>query len=334
MVAAYPASALSPGAISVGWSIPGAPSSGLTNITFPITVNEATAHNDGLYFAQQYSFQHNAAGYIGLQPRPNADGSERLHGTFSVWASGASSTDPNCNGGADGSPGESCAVEFNAVYGHQYAVKVARTGTDTWTGTATDTVTGVSTHIGTYTVPTGSGNLQAGQGGFVEWYLGAPSCSTMARADGVFGGPTTTDAGGKSGTTKANYEYGACGGEANYQAHVDGTGTHVTRGAVSASSSGRAPATTPTTHPAKAPATAPTTGRATTSAGPDAQTTPSRDLSAQTTPTATPSADQALAHTGAGPALPIAGAGAGVLVVGAGLFWANRRRGNRRPRHT
>ncbi|MFJ7962444.1 hypothetical protein [Streptomyces sp. NPDC096324] len=221
--------AVAGGNVLVSWSIPNAPSAGLTNITFPMTVNRATAHRDGIYAAQQYNFRYNS-GYTGLQPRADRNGHERLHGVFSVFGSGASTSDPNCYQGADGGAGVSCAVDFDGVYGRQYSVTVARTGSDTWTGTATDTVTNVSVHIGTYRVPSGSGNLQASQVGFVEYYLGVPSCSTIPRSDVVFGGPTTTDAGGLSGTSKAVYEYGACVGSSNFHAEQVGSGTHITRG--------------------------------------------------------------------------------------------------------
>ncbi|OEV05604.1 hypothetical protein AN216_02815 [Streptomyces oceani] len=220
------------GNVSIGWSIDGVPESGLTNITFPITVNKATAHQDGIYFAQQYNFA-NAMGYTGLQPRENSGGSERLSARFSTFTAGASTSDPLCHEGADGGPGVTCAVDFDAVYGHTYDVTVERSGTNTWTGTATDTVSGESTHLGTYTLPEGSGNLQGSQGGFVEYYLGIPSCAEMPRSDVVFGGPTSTDAGGLSGASRANYEYSDCVGEANYQAERNGRGTHVTRGFVS-----------------------------------------------------------------------------------------------------
>lgn len=218
------------GNVSISWSIPNVPSSGLTNISFPMTIIPDTAHQAGIYFAQQYSFQHNVAGYTGLQPRPDLNGAERLHGVFSVFGSGTSTSDPNCHSGADGGPGVSCSVDFNGVYWDQYNLTVAQTGTDTWTGTATDTVTGVSVHVGTYTVPAGSGDLQGSQGGFVEYYLGIPSCSTMPVSDAVFGAPTTTNGGGLSGTSKANYEYSDCVGQSNYHAEQAGDGTHVTRG--------------------------------------------------------------------------------------------------------
>ncbi|WP_371633804.1 hypothetical protein OG693_31890 [Streptomyces sp. NBC_01259] len=220
------------GNVSVGWSIGGTPSAGLTNITFPITVNSATAHLDGIYFAQQYSFA-DAMGYTGLQPRPDSGGHERLSARFSTFTAGATTSDPLCHDGADGGAGVTCVVDFDAVYGHRYDILVKRTGTNTWSGTATDTQTGAATHLGTYTLPSGSGNLQGSQGGFVEYYAGIPSCAEMPRADAVFGGPTSTDAGGLSGTSTANYEYSDCVGESGYAAEPAGTGTHITRGFVS-----------------------------------------------------------------------------------------------------
>ncbi|MCX5208430.1 RICIN domain-containing protein [Kitasatospora sp. NBC_00240] len=233
-----PAAAVTGGGnVSIGWSIPNAPSSGLTNITFPITVNSATAHQGGIYFAQQFSFGSNV-GYIGLQPRLNQDGKERLHGVFSVFGDGTSSADANCKPGADSGSGVSCGVDFDAVYGHKYNLKVARTGTDTWTGTATDSATGTSIHIGTYTLAPISGNLGRYQAGFVEYYLQVPDCAMMPRSDAVFGGPTSTDAGGLTGKSTANSEYGGdCLGQANYQAAQSGNDAHVTRGFTGTSAS-------------------------------------------------------------------------------------------------
>ncbi|MER5302792.1 hypothetical protein ABT039_25470 [Streptomyces lasiicapitis] len=222
------------GNVSIGWSIPNTPSSGLSNITFPITVNQATAHKSGIYFAQQFGFTNaKDVGYTGLQPRANSGGKERLSARFSTFVAGASTNDANCHVGADGGPGVTCAVDFDAVYGHRYDIKVERTGADTWTGTARDTVTGAETHLGRYTLPSGSGNLRGSQGGFVEYYAGIPSCAEMPRSDAVFGGPTSTDAGGLEGTSRANYEYSDCVGQSNYRAENDGAGTHVTRGFVS-----------------------------------------------------------------------------------------------------
>lgn len=67
----------------------------------------------------------------------------------------------------------------------------------------------------------------------MEYYAGIPSCAQMPRADVVFGGPTSTSAGGLNGTSRANYEYSDCVGESNYRAENQGSGTHITRGYVS-----------------------------------------------------------------------------------------------------
>ncbi|MEV8021378.1 hypothetical protein AB0O76_34630 [Streptomyces sp. NPDC086554] len=222
------------GNVSVSWEMADTPPSGLTNITFPITVNSPTARKNGLYFAQQFGFT-NASGvaYTGLQPRANSDGNERLSARFSSFIAGTKTSDPLCHEGADGGPGVTCAVDFDAVYGHRYDLKVERSGNDTWTGTAKDAVTGKETHLGSWTLPAGSGNLHGSQGGFLEYYAGIPSCAEMPRADVVFGGPTSTDAGGLNGTSRADYEYSDCVGESNYQAENGGAGTHITRGFVS-----------------------------------------------------------------------------------------------------
>ncbi|MEU6311486.1 hypothetical protein [Streptomyces sp. NPDC047014] len=232
LAAGQAASAAVPGGnVLINWSIPDAPSDGVQNLTFPITVNPATTHQRGLYFAQMFAYTGNGlVGYTGLQPRPDTDGHEQLRGVFSIFGPGASTTDPNCYDGADGDDGVSCATEFAGVYGHTYDLSVDRTGPDTWSGTATDTVTGASHHIGTFTLP-GGGNLASSQLGFVEYYLGVPSCRKMPRTDVVFGAPRTTDADGRTGTSTAAYEYGACVGKARYEAESDGHGgTHVTRG--------------------------------------------------------------------------------------------------------
>ena len=73
VAAAAPAAAAGGGNVSVIWQVPLAPGSGLTNLTFPITVNPATDHQYGLFFAEQFSFRTSGmVGYTGLQPQPDA----------------------------------------------------------------------------------------------------------------------------------------------------------------------------------------------------------------------------------------------------------------------
>lgn len=323
------------GNVAIDWSIPGTPSSGLTDITFPLTVNPGTAHETGLYFAQEFGYKNTKKiGYTGLQPRPDSGGRERLHGVFSYFGAGASSNDSQCKGGADGGDGVSCGADFDGVYGHTYALRVDRTGTDTWTGTATDTVTKTSHHLGTFTVPANSGNLMGWYVGFVEYFLGVPSCSQLLRSDVVFGGPTSTNAGGLSGTSKAAKEYADCIGRAGYHATQVGNGTHIIRGSQatrtstkSALTSTGAPTTTAqasATPGATAPAASVPAGdtaidadTATGTSGPDPSGAPGVKDSAE---------HQALARTGSDSVLPQVGAGAGALVVGGGVLWAVRRR--------
>ncbi|AKU18893.1 hypothetical protein VV02_12835 [Luteipulveratus mongoliensis] len=213
----------------LAWSVSGAPSGGLTSLDFPITVNTGTAHVSGTYFAMQYGFTGQSdIGYAGLQPRPDANGHQRLRGVFSSFISGTTSTDSHCSDGADGGPGVSCGVEFDAVYGHTFRVEIAQVGTDTWSGTVVDTNNGQRTPVGTYELPAGSGNLKASQSGFIEYY-DVPSCDRQQRYDVTFGAPSS---GSLSGTTTWVKEYGDCLGDGDTQVTTVGAGVHVTRGTV------------------------------------------------------------------------------------------------------
>ena len=213
----------------LSWSVSSAPAAGLSSVTFPITVAPATARRAGTYFAMQYGFTGQSdVGYTGLQPRPDSQGSGRLRGVFSSFIAGTTSTDPNCTPGADGGPGVSCGLEFNAVYGHTYNMVVRQTGTDTWSGTAVDTTTGQSTHIGSYKLPAGSGNLKPSQSGFVEYY-DVPSCTQQQKYDVTFGAPSSGSLSGKVAWVK---EYGDCLGQGNTTVTTVGTGVRITRGTV------------------------------------------------------------------------------------------------------
>lgn len=213
----------------LSWSISGAPSGGLTSLNFPITVNTGTAHVAGTYFAMQYGFTGQTdIGYTGLQPRPDANGHQRLRGVFSSFISGTTTTHANCSNGADGGPGVSCGVDFDATYGHTYRVVVAQAGTDTWSGTVVDTNTGQQIPVGTYRLPTGSGNLKASQVGFIEYY-DVPSCAQQQKYDVTFGAPTS---GSLSGSTTWTREYGDCLGYGSTTVTTVGAGVRVTRGSV------------------------------------------------------------------------------------------------------
>jgi len=208
--------------VGSSWSVTNVPSSGLSDITFPITIVQAD-HISGYYFAQQFGFVGlNDVGYTGIQPRPDNNGAAVLHGVFSSFVAGTTSSDANCSSGADGGAGVSCSFEWNGVYGRTYGFEVKTTGNRLWVGTAVDTVTGQRIHIGSYTLPAGSQGIQSSQAGFVEWYPwngGEPPnhCARLPYQKTIFGNPTTTHA-GSVGTQSLAYEYGDCVGQVAFQA--------------------------------------------------------------------------------------------------------------------
>ncbi|WP_199100067.1 hypothetical protein [Dyella sp. ASV21] len=216
------------------WQIVSAPLSGLSDITFPETFGALTQRTSGTYVAYQFNFKGQPdVGYIGIQPRPDKNGRAKLHAAFSSFISGTMSTDAeHCTNGAEGGPGVSCSVEFDAVYGHTYALKVSRVSADTWTGTVTDTVTGATTRIGTYALPPGSGLLKPTQTGFLDYYsASSSSCDSMQKIDVQLGLPTTST--GLMGKMGVPYEYGACAGKAGFSAKALPGGYRIQRGSVS-----------------------------------------------------------------------------------------------------
>ncbi|PPQ73440.1 hypothetical protein CVT26_015828 [Gymnopilus dilepis] len=203
--------------VGSSWSVTNVPTAGLTDITFPITIVEAD-HISGYYFAQQFNFVGlSEVGYTGIQPRPDSSGKAILHGVFSSFVPGSTTSDANCHSGADGGDGVSCSVEWNGVYGRTYNFEVKTTGNRLWVGTAVDTVTGQRIHIGSYTLPAGSQGIKNNQLGFVEWYPWnsaepADHCAHLPYQKTIFGNPTTTNA-GSVGQQSLSYEYGDCVGK-------------------------------------------------------------------------------------------------------------------------
>ncbi|KAJ6532216.1 hypothetical protein DFH09DRAFT_1182459 [Mycena vulgaris] len=202
--------------VGSSWSMTNVPSTGLKDITFPLTIVE-TRHTSGYFFAQQYGFVNSRdVGYTGLQPRPNQNGKPVLHAVFSSFIAGSTTTDSNCSPGADGGPGVSCSVEWNGVYGRTYDLEVKSNGSSLWVGTAVDTVTGARIHIGSYTLPAGVGGIQNSQAGFVEMYLWndgrSHACATLPYQKTIFGHPRSTHL-GSIGMQKPAYEYGDCVGK-------------------------------------------------------------------------------------------------------------------------
>ncbi|EFY84314.1 hypothetical protein J3459_016971 [Metarhizium acridum] len=201
------------------WSFTGQPAGGLKDVTFPFNMAGAS-HTSGYYFAQQFNFYGvDSVGYCGIQNRPNKNGKSIVHGVFSSFQKGATTSDPNCHAGADGGPGVSCAVDFEGDYGVTYNIVVENAGGTKWKGTAVNTATGKSVHIGSWTLPTSAKGIRSSQVGFVEYYpwnSGSHKCSDLPKTSVTMFNPTSRTAGAGTGSIGKPYEYGDCVGKVNF----------------------------------------------------------------------------------------------------------------------
>ncbi|KHN94105.1 uncharacterized protein MAM_08035 [Metarhizium album ARSEF 1941] len=202
---------------SFPWRFGNAPAKGATDITFPIKVVEAD-HNVQWYFAQQFRFLNKGMGYCGLQPQDDAKGKSRIRGVFSSFTGGTTSNDTNCGDGADGGPGVSCGVIFDHDYSHKVNMVVENGGGDKWIGKAVDATTGQETHIGSWTLPSGSGNINlGGDSGFVERFLhNDQPCSQIPRIVVNFYDPTSKTCGAGNSSIGTPKEYDFCKGQKNW----------------------------------------------------------------------------------------------------------------------
>jgi hypothetical protein len=217
---------LAMGAINIPWTVTKVPASGLTDITFPFSIAHSP-HKSGYYFAQQFSFHGQTKfAYCGFQPRPdNSNGNPVIHAVFSSFIDGTTTSDSNCSPGADGGPGVSCYVEFSGPYRDAYEITITKTSATTWDGEVVDTTTGSTVaHIGSWTLPGGTGGIQGYQSGFVEYYLWK-NCSLPHTAI-TFGVPITSSSGpGGTGSLGDAQHSGSCVGLVPYESHKNGDGS-------------------------------------------------------------------------------------------------------------
>lgn len=202
LLATLPLIGLAAAQAQLSWTVANTPQAGLPDITFPIDMSRA-AHASGFYFAQQMLMT-GAEGvtYTGLQPREDSSSGPVIHAVFSSFQNGTTSADANCHSGADGGEGVSCAVDFTGSYGDIWALVITRgKGTD-WSGAAVNQKTGVEHHIGSFTLPSGTGGISGSQAGFVEYYpwnshIGEWNCKDNVPHTEVSFYPPTTSGGEK-----------------------------------------------------------------------------------------------------------------------------------------
>lgn len=199
------------GNVGANWQLDNMPQSAqLSDFMFRFMVNQSTLHQEGTCSAQQFYFagenSNKNAGYLGLQPRKNKHGKSRMKAIFSTFIAGSDSRDGNCHPAADGGPGVSCAIEFNAEYGRNYEITVHKNTSSTWSGELKDTVSGEEVHIGSWQLPVGKGYPQ----------FKVPGCLNLARINVLFGPVSTSNYHGAVGniTNAHGYNSNECQGEA------------------------------------------------------------------------------------------------------------------------
>jgi len=187
------------------------PSAGLTELTCPITINDAP-DDAGYFVARQFTFEGGRRGYFGIRPR---QGGKQLP-AFSVFGEGCEEASGLCRPGADGGAGVSCSAWADLRYGRAYNFTIRRDRSDErlWRGIMTDTETEAVTDLGAWRLPIGQGRLSGEwTSSFVEYYKPLPSCSDLPYIDAVLHVPFDRD--GNLGVTNFPHEYGRCKSAAN-----------------------------------------------------------------------------------------------------------------------
>ena len=196
-----------------GWSMSGSPDDGMQDITFPFKFN-TVPHKPMYYFAQQFSFKgKDASGYTGLQPQDDKDGNTMIRGVFSTFTANSTTDHANCSPGADGGPGVSCGVVVPGNYDSIFNMVVENIGGTTWRGLMVEVSSGTVTEVGTWTLVDGTLGIQPSQGGFIEYFIGSPTCQEMEYVDVVVYNPTSSTPGAGDGDTGKPWAQGGCDGK-------------------------------------------------------------------------------------------------------------------------
>ncbi|THC95827.1 hypothetical protein EYZ11_004697 [Aspergillus tanneri] len=182
-------------AFTIPWTMPNIPSSGLADVTFPITVREADP--EGRYlFSQYFNFGDlSYGGALEFQPSSASSQLNYLHAAFYGLVPGTTTNDTNCKPDQWGLATR-CSVLFRGDYSHTYHMKVHNSEGNTWVGTIVDTKSGKKIHIGAYDIPAGAGAITGSQPGTVrldtENFPVIRNCSALAQISAVFGLPFTS----------------------------------------------------------------------------------------------------------------------------------------------
>ena len=210
--------AVTPGGITEStWTITNPPANGVSEISFPIRVNDAPAAK-GYFFAQQFRIMNANRGYIGIQPLAGSSSAQLI---FSVFGSGTTPVDTaNCKGGADGGPGVSCSTRIsNFVHGTLYLFNVKQDKNDKsiWHGSMSDGTN--ETHIGSWKIAGSTKGINKIELGFTESFASYESCAKLPKVSVDYHQPRIT---GYKTIITGPMEYGKCKGLANYAGYSTG----------------------------------------------------------------------------------------------------------------
>lgn len=180
----------------LSWNISYVPPEGLRDISFPINLSRAP-HVAGYHFAQRVKFYgQTSVAYAALQPRQDtSSGATVLRGVFTSFINGTTTTDPNCSEGVDDGPGVSCAHDFSGSHADTWDLIMTNTAGTTWAGKAVNYKNGTAFHIGTWTLPKGTGGIQGSQVGFMDYFPWntnfSMTCADLPPTECTFSPPTT-----------------------------------------------------------------------------------------------------------------------------------------------
>ncbi|KAJ5115925.1 hypothetical protein N7456_000273 [Penicillium angulare] len=221
----------------IEWIISKTPSTGLKDITFPISLQNAP-HEQGWFFAQQFKFNGryqriNDVGYAGLQPLKDSGSSPVIRAVFASFIDGTTTNDKNCAELVDGRQGISCSVDIKATYSNKQLIQIHNTDGTTWVATLIDSVTKARSPIGSWKLPDGAEGIQGSEIGFAEYYPLSngdhKTCSQIPKTEVVFGNPYNFQD-GLMGIVSRPYQIGECYGTSNFQTVKTDDGYKITDG--------------------------------------------------------------------------------------------------------
>lgn len=206
--------------------------------TYSIKVNTPLS-TDNIYYGQYNYAQGDGGYYSGVQPHANGT----INVRFSFFGTGATAMHSNCDSGADGGSGVTCALD-----GLDYSVRTTYTinshrtsdsnGT-TYTGTITNETTGVKKTIGAWRLPADYPGFGDQMTEFIEKFSGISTCADIpaVSVDYTNFGVNGTAVSFSPVNKKAGYKPGSdgiyrCADVSSYQLTSSGTGSYSVRSTV------------------------------------------------------------------------------------------------------